>query len=130
MILPARPRCPFLLPLGFLATLCVGCSAAPPLLTLAPQPVPVPSGPPRLETGAVQEREIRAGETHEHRIAVQAGDYVRVTVDQTRADVALRLVGPSGAEIAAQDGAGGRKEEELISWIAPEGGDFRLLVAS
>lgn len=95
---------------------------------LAPEPLPVPAGPPRLEKDVVQEREIRAGEVHEYRIAVQKGDYVRVTVDQTEVDVALRLVGPSGEEIAASDGVGGRKEWELVSWIAGSGGDFRLFI--
>ncbi len=82
-----------------------------------------------LETGITREREIGAGEIHEYRIAVQAGDYARVTVDQTEADVALRLVSPSGEEIAASDGLGGKKENELVSWIAADGGSFRLLVA-
>ena len=78
----------------------------------------------------VQEREIRAGETHEYRIAVRAGDYARVTADQTELDVSLRLVGPSREEIAASDGLGGRKEGELVSWIAANGGDFLLLVTT
>lgn len=71
---------------------------------------------------------MRAGETHEYRIPAQAGDYARVTVDQTGIDVAVRLVGPSGEEVAAADGVGGRKEPELLSWLAREGGDFRLAV--
>ncbi|MEA2563521.1 MAG: hypothetical protein QOH06_5025 [Acidobacteriota bacterium] len=100
------------------------------MLTLAPESIPVPAGFPFLEKGVTQERGIQAGEVYEYRIAAQAGDYARVTVDQTEADVALRLVGPSGEEIAASDGLGGRKEGELISWIAAGGGSFRLLVTS
>jgi CHAT domain-containing protein/Tfp pilus assembly protein PilF len=76
-----------------------------------------------------QEREIRAGESHEYRIAAGAGEYVRVNVDQGGVDVAARLVGPSGEEIAAVDGAGGRKEPELVSWIASTAGDFRLILS-
>ncbi len=136
-ILPARTRCLFLLPLGpralallggILATLCVACSSAPPVLTLAPAPLPIPSGPPVLEKGVVQEREIQAGEIHEFRIAVQRGDYARVTVDQDGVDVMVRLVGPAGEEIATSDGVGGRKEGELVSWIAGSGGDFHLFI--
>jgi CHAT domain-containing protein/Tfp pilus assembly protein PilF len=96
--------------------------------TFAPELLPVPAGPPLLEEGVAQEREIRGGEIHEYRIAVQTGDYARVTVDQTEADVALRLVGPSGEEIAASDGLGGKKQGELVSWIAAGGGSCRLLV--
>ncbi|HWM95012.1 MAG TPA: CHAT domain-containing tetratricopeptide repeat protein [Thermoanaerobaculia bacterium] len=49
-------------------------------------------------------------------------------VGQTGVDVAVRLVGPLGEEIATADGVGGRKEPELLSWIASTDGDFRLLV--
>jgi CHAT domain-containing protein/Flp pilus assembly protein TadD len=137
-ILPGRPRRPSLLPFGpralallggILASLCVACSSAPPVQTLSPESLPIPSGPPLLEKGVVQEREIRDGEIHEYRIAAQAGDYARVTVDQKGADVALRLVGPSGEEVAALDSVGGRKEGELVSWIAQKSGDFRLFIA-
>lgn len=134
-ILRARPRIPFLLPLGpralallggFLGTLCLGCSSAPP----PARTPPAPDLPPLLETGKTLEREIRAGETHEYRIAAQAGEYARVMVDQAGMDVSLRLVGPAGEEIAASDGAAGRKEDEMASWVAAAGGDFRLTVAA
>lgn len=95
---------------------------------LAPEIPPVPSGPPLLEPGKTLEREIRPGEVHEYRIAAQEGDYARVTVDQSGVDVALRLAGPSGEEIGASDGAGGRKAGELLSWIAGTGEGFRLIV--
>lgn len=81
-----------------------------------------------LEKNVPQARELTGGEAREHRLAAQAGDYVRVTVSQTGADVAVRLLAPSGAEIMAADGVGGRKEPELLSWIARESGDFRLAV--
>ena len=87
-----------------------------------------PSLPPVLETGKTLEREIHAGETHEYRVAAQAGDYARVTVNQNRVDVALRLAGPSGEEVATSDGVAGRKEEELISWVAADGGYFHLFL--
>jgi CHAT domain-containing protein len=109
--------------------LCVACSSAPPVRTLAPASIPVPSGPPRLEKGVVQEREIRAGETHEYRIAVRAGDYARVRIKQTRMDVAARLSGPAGRLVLEADGVGGRKQPELLSWIAEEGGDYLLAVS-
>jgi CHAT domain-containing protein/Tfp pilus assembly protein PilF len=103
----------------------LACSSAPPAQTLAPEP----SGPPRLEKGVVQEREIRAGEVHEYRIAAQAGDYVRVRIKQTKMDVTARLAGASGRVILQADGVGGRKQPELFSWIAQEGGDCLLSVA-
>lgn len=63
-----------------------------------------------------------------YRIALQAGDYARVVVDQAGMDVALRLLSASGEEIAAADGVAGRKKPELLSWIAADGGGFRLVV--
>ena len=73
-----------------------------------------PSGlqpvPPVLEKGVVQEREIQAGETHEYRIAAQAGDYARVTVDQAaEMDVAVRLPVRRGRRSSAADGVGGQE---------------------
>lgn len=106
----------------------MACSSAPRVQTLAPEPLRIPSGPPRLEKDVPQEREIRAGETHEYRIVAQTGDYARVSLDQTGVDVALRLVGPSGEEVGEADGVGGKKHPDLLSWIAGSGGDFRLIV--
>ena len=100
--------------------LCLACASAPPL--------PGPDLPPLLNTGRTLEREIRAGEVHEYRIGVQPGDYTRVTVDQSGADVALRLAGPAG-EIVETDGPGGKAVPELLSWIAREGGEYVLTVA-
>jgi CHAT domain-containing protein/Tfp pilus assembly protein PilF len=57
-----------------------------------------------------------------------AGDYARVKVDQTGADVVLRLLDPAGRPLADADGPGGRKAPEQISWIAAMGGDYRVAV--
>lgn len=110
----------------------MACSSAPPVRTLlqsVPSATASPPGPALLERGAPQEREIRAGETHEYRIAAAAGDYARVSVDQDGVDVAVRLAGPAGEEVLAADGVGGKKEPELLSWIAGTGGSFRLAVS-
>lgn len=133
MALPARTPRP-LRPSGlqaltrtgaFLGTLLLACSSpAPPPAARPGQPPPGP-----LEVSAPRVREIGAGEVHEHRIAAGKGDYVRVVVNQEGADVAVRLLSPSGQEIASADGVGGRKAPELLSWIAGEEGEFRLAVA-
>ena len=107
----------------------MGCSSAPPVQTLSPEPLPIPSGLPRLEPGVPQEREIRGGEVHEHRISVQMGDYARIAIEQKKMDVAARLTAPSGKAVLDADGVGGTKVPELLSWIAEEGGDYVLTVA-
>lgn len=107
----------------------MACSSAPRVRTAAPEPPPVPSGPPRLEKGAVQEREIRGGDSHEYRISVQAGDYARISIEQEKMDVTARLAGPSGQTVLEVDGPGGDKAPELLSWIADHGGEYLLAVA-
>lgn len=106
----------------------MACSSASPARPPESEPSQIAAAPPLLEKKAVQEREIRAGEVHEYRIAARAGDYARVTVDQAGVDVALRLVGPSGEEIGAADGVGGKKQPEQLSWIAATEGGFLLTV--
>lgn len=123
MALPARTPCPLIAP-GFRALTRTGVLFG----TLFLACFPLAAQPSLLEKGIPQEREIGAQERHELRIAVQAGSYARVIVSQTGVDVAVRLLAPSGAEIAAANGPGGRKEPELLSWIAQEAGDFRLIV--
>lgn len=123
LTLPARiprplrpPGSSTLVSLGvFLGTLLLAC-------------LPLAAQPPRLETGVPQAREIGGGESQELRIAMQAGEYARVSVDQAGVDVIARLLAPSGAEVALADGPGGRDEPELLSWISREAGDFRLVV--
>jgi CHAT domain-containing protein/Tfp pilus assembly protein PilF len=75
---------------------------------------------------------IAAGETRIYPLAMAAGDYARVEVDQTKADVAVRLLDPEGRPAAEADGPGGRKAPEQISWIVPAAGaagDYRLEVS-
>jgi CHAT domain-containing protein/Tfp pilus assembly protein PilF len=112
------------------------CSSSPPPLALrggSPFPeLSVPDGPVRLEKDVPREDAIAAGETREYSLSMAAGDYARVGVDQTKADVALRLLDPAGRPAAAADGPGGRKAPERLSWIAPAAGpagEYRLEVS-
>jgi CHAT domain-containing protein/Tfp pilus assembly protein PilF len=107
---------------GSVAALMLACSAAPPPATPA-------AGPVFLKKNAPLEDEIAAGETREYGLAMAAGDYARVSVDQTKADVILRLADPAGRPVAEADGPGGRKAPELLSWIAAAAGDYRLEIA-
>jgi CHAT domain-containing protein/Tfp pilus assembly protein PilF len=114
------------------AALALGCSAFPPPVALrggTPFELPAPAGPVLLEKNAPWEEEIAAGATREYSLPMSAGDYARVLVDQTKADVAVRLIDPSGQPVADADGPGGRKAQEQLSWIAAAGGNYRLEVA-
>jgi CHAT domain-containing protein len=65
---------------------------------------------------------------HEHRIELRAVSYARVTVEQAAIDVALELRGPDGAVLARVDSPGGHRVPELLSWVAPAAGVYRLLI--
>lgn len=116
---------------GAAASLMLGCSASP-----APTPIALRGGgavelppPARLEKNVPWEGEIAAGATRTWPLPMAAGDYARVTVDQAKADVAVRLLGPGGQPVAEADGPGGRKAKDQVSWIAAASGEYRLEVS-
>ncbi len=121
---------------GPLAAGLLACSSAPqptkpaadtfPIAAMAPAARPLP----HLETGAPQEAEVAAGDSLEYPVTLAAGDYVRAQVEQTQADVVLRLFDPAGVQIGEADGPGGRKELDQLSWIAAAAGDYRLVVVA
>ncbi len=98
-------------------------------LMLASAASPAAPGPVLLRKNAPHDDEIATGETREYGLAMAVGDYARVSVDQTKADVDVHLVDPAGQPAADADGPGGRKAPELLSWIAAAGGEYRLDVA-
>jgi hypothetical protein len=50
-----------------------------------------------LTPGAPVERELAAGQTHAYRLALNAGQYLHVTIERRGIDVAVVLRGPDGA---------------------------------
>jgi CHAT domain-containing protein/Tfp pilus assembly protein PilF len=108
---------------GSVGALMLACAVSPPTA------LPAAAGPVLLKKNTPRADEIAAGETREYGLRMAVGDYARVSVDQTKADVALRLAGPAGQAVAEADGPGGRKAPELLSWIAAAGGEYRLDVA-
>jgi len=81
--------------------------------------------------GARTTQELSGEEVQEHRIELPAASYaryVRVTVEQAAIDVALELRGPDNAVLATVDSPGGHRVPELLSFIAPTAGVYRLLV--
>jgi CHAT domain-containing protein/tetratricopeptide (TPR) repeat protein len=74
-----------------LALMLCGARGAPPV-----------QGPP-LAGGLVQERELRGGETHVYPVDLQAGQFLRVKVQEQGIDVAVRLLDPKGAFVTGAD---------------------------
>jgi CHAT domain-containing protein len=79
--------------------------------------------------GAV-ERELLPGATHSFRIALQAGQFLRVRAEQKTIDVVLGAFGPTGEPIAEVDDIGTRELEpaEHLAWIAAAAGTYRVAV--
>ena len=95
--------------------LCSGVSAQ-----VAPEPQTLVPGQP-------VEREIAGGESHTYQITLQAGQFVRVVVEQKAIDVALVLAAPDGKQVVEVNltAAGGL---ESLSAEATLSGDYRLTV--
>ncbi|MFL6259301.1 MAG: CHAT domain-containing protein [Thermoanaerobaculia bacterium] len=79
---------------------------------------PSPSGP-NLTDGLVLERELKGGETHVYPVDLQAGQFLRVRVQEEGIDVIVRLVDPKGIEVAGFDGLIG--DEDLAAVISASG---------
>jgi CHAT domain-containing protein/tetratricopeptide (TPR) repeat protein len=75
------------------------------LLCGAAQP-PSPPGPPSLTGGLVLERELKGGETHVYLVDLQAGQFLRVKVQEEGIDVAVRLLDPQGSLVTGVDTPG------------------------
>ncbi|HKH48713.1 MAG TPA: CHAT domain-containing protein [Thermoanaerobaculia bacterium] len=73
---------------------------------------------------------LGGGERQEHRVAVEAGWYVRLEIEQVGVDVAATLLGPDGAPLFSTDDPDGLQDKEVLAVIASAGGELRLVVTS
>lgn len=76
------------------------------------------------------ERVLGGGERLEHRVAVEAGWYVRLEIEQAGVDVAASLLGPDGAELFSTDDPDGIQDKEIVAVIAPAAGELVLAVTA
>src|SRR5262249_51798199 len=81
---------------------------------------------PMLEPNKPVKREIVGQQRHNYRINLDAGQYVRVEVDQQEVNVNLNLYDPDGklAVIAVRDPKGPQKE--ILETVAEKAGIHRL----
>lgn len=84
--------------------------------------------PSLLEKGSRFERETSAEASHTYSIALSAGQFVRITIDQRGADVASTLIAPDGTAIIEVDTPNGSKGAEEVLHIAETSGNYRLEV--
>ncbi|MBA3711672.1 MAG: CHAT domain-containing protein [Pyrinomonadaceae bacterium] len=90
------------------------------------QPLDLPS----LSTGAPIERELSGGQTHIYRIALSAGQFALVQVEQRGVEVVLTANGPDGKEFALVDLRIGGKGVEPLTMVADAAGEYILKVIS
>ncbi|MGH9846007.1 MAG: tetratricopeptide repeat protein, partial [Blastocatellia bacterium] len=87
-------------------------------------------GLPALEPDKPIEKTLAGGEAHGYRVALNADQFLRVTVDQRGIDVAVRFAGPDGKLLAEVNVAAGTTGLEPACWIAEAAGDYRVEVAA
>jgi CHAT domain-containing protein/tetratricopeptide (TPR) repeat protein len=85
---------------------------------------------PALELGKPIERELAGDQSHSYSIAVTAGQYLHVVVDQRGIDVVVTLFGPDGKKLAEVDSPNGTQGPEPVSMVAETAGSYRLEVRS
>ena len=83
-----------------------------------------------LEAGKPIERELRGGEVHSYEVAVKAGEYLRLVVEQRGIDVVVTLFGADGKQLMEVHTPNKTQGEESISAIAEESERYRLEVRS
>jgi CHAT domain-containing protein/tetratricopeptide (TPR) repeat protein len=105
------------------------CNACPaPLIehqTFTNQAEPQQASTSDLKPGQPVERELKGGEAHTYRVALAAGEYVKVSVGQKSIDVVVRVFGPDGQKLTEVDNAGGT---ETVFAVAESPGEFRVEV--
>jgi CHAT domain-containing protein/uncharacterized protein HemY len=91
-----------------------------------------PPAPPELKDGTVVERDLKGGETHVYPVDLQAGQFLRVTVQEKGIDVEVVLLDPQGAFVTGSDwlSLGAKQSLEDFSAIAETPGRYLLDVRS
>lgn len=84
--------------------------------------------PQRLVPGEPVERELKGGEGHAYELALAAGEYVHVVVEQKGIDVAVRRIGPDGQVVRRVDTPHGAQGPEDFFAITDTAVTLRLEV--
>lgn len=82
----------------------------------------------QLKLNSTIEREISEGEAHSYQVSVKKGEFVRILVSQNNTDVSLEGFLPNQQKFASVDNSNTREENEKISFVAENDGDFRFEV--
>jgi CHAT domain-containing protein/Tfp pilus assembly protein PilF len=83
-----------------------------------------------LETNKPIERELKGGDSHAYKIALEVGQYLNLVVEQRGIDVVVRVKAPDGKQLMEVDSPNGTQGPEPISLIAEGSGDYIVIVSS
>jgi CHAT domain-containing protein/tetratricopeptide (TPR) repeat protein len=83
-----------------------------------------------LEPDKPVERELAGGQSHSYRIALTAGQYLRVVAEQRGIDVVVTLFGPDGKQIIEVDSPEGENGPERVAVLAETSGGHHLNIRS
>jgi CHAT domain-containing protein/tetratricopeptide (TPR) repeat protein len=85
-----------------------------------------PKQPSRLAPGTAVERKFVPPETHSYQISLDAGEYLHITVKETRTDLSAKVTGPDGKAVTQVQDSQGDWREFPISLVASLKGTYRL----
>lgn len=86
--------------------------------------------PATLQPGQNIERELKGGETHTYSIAVQAGQFLNMKLEQQGIDIIVKFVGTDGKSLTEVNLAFGTTGNESACWIADATGNISVVVAA
>lgn len=95
-----------------------------------PSPPTAQVEPQQLEHRKPIERELKAGETHAYKIALEAGQFLDAAVNQRGIDVVVRVFAPDGSKIAEIDSPNGTQGDEPITLEVRTAGTYRIEVSA
>jgi CHAT domain-containing protein/Tfp pilus assembly protein PilF len=84
----------------------------------------------QLESGKPIERELAASQSHSYQMALTAGQYVKLLIEQRGIDVVVKLFGPDGKQVAEFDSESRPQGAETLEWIAEATGSYRADVSA
>jgi CHAT domain-containing protein/tetratricopeptide (TPR) repeat protein len=87
---------------------------------------PVVQETPELVKGIPVSKQLNGTEVHSYQIALPAGQYSRVVVEQRGIDVVVRVVNADGHEVTEVDTPNGAQGPELISIVSESAGAYRI----
>src|SRR5215475_11884584 len=81
-----------------------------------------------LEPGKAIKRELAGGASHTYRIRLNAGQFLKVIIEQQGIDIVARLIGPDDKQIKEFDSERRLRGPETVESMAEAEGDYRLVV--